>query len=291
MARMTQESMKTKQMMRMMRPRRTTGLSPVAAWLILVLTLWFGTPSAFAEPDRKIDPKSLIQHFHVWLYEQFKPDFLFSEQDPVSTSAAAAHVLLDSHRDEFRGQELSSPMIRRSIDRVRKAQLPDGSFGKENAPREERLAATVAAVLALRATANPDYEKAISGATNWLELQEDRQLDPARQFLKFLALSGEDKIDATEADRLLRLASAMRVDADSEVASLGFLCSALLRSACELGRIPEEKARDLPNWQFLAEQAGALLLSFLEAKNVRGACIAARALHYCLVANERKKKH
>jgi len=254
-----------------------------------LLALSLGASPAVAEA-RKPNPKRLIQGFYALLYENYKPGFVFSQENPVSTHAVAAYVFLDGHRDEYRGKELSSPIIRRSIERVRAAQAEDGSFGKDGTSKEERLAATAAAVLALRAARNADYEAAIAGAAKWLQAQPDAELPSSMQFVKLIAVKGEQKIQAEDADRLLKLAGEMRGDADLETVALGYLCSALLRQAAELEQIPEDKVGELPDWDATTAKAAETLQAFMKVGNVRGACISARTLHYCYAAEMRQKK-
>jgi len=254
-----------------------------------ILALSLAAGPTLAEAHRP-NPKRLIQGFYAHLYENYKPGFVFSEEDPVSTCAAVAYVFLDGHRDEYQGKELSSPIIRRSIERVRAAQTEDGSFGQNGASTEERLAATAAAVLALRAARNADYADAITKATKWLQAQPDAELPSSIQFAKLLAVKGEQKIQAEDANRLLKLAADMMGDTDLETVALGYLCSARLRQAAELVQISEGTVKELPDWNATTAKAAETLQAFMKAGNVRGACISARTLHYCHVAETRQKK-
>ena len=244
-----------------------------------------------AEADYQPGPKQLIQGYYKHLYESYKPDFVFSESDPVAASAAVAYIFLAGHRDEFRGRELSSPIIRRNIAKVREAQGANGSFGNSESHPVEQLGCTAASILALEATANPAYADSIRKARAWVTALPEDQLNSSAQLLRTLALHGEGKQDAARATRLARLSKQMEASKSPEESCLALLSAAIVRSSADLGsEVSQDDLKRVPDWQSIGDAARGMLAQFQKDKNVPGACIAVRVLHHYLAAQKRKPK-
>jgi hypothetical protein len=236
----------------------------------------------------RMGPKQLIQDYYKHLYETYKPDFKFSEDRGIVAAGAVACIFLAGHRDEFQGSELASPMIRKSIQRVRAAQLADGSFGKSKSDLD-RVIPTAVAMLALTATCNHDYSPLIKKAESWLKNLNDDRLDVSGRFLKLLALN-KGNISARSAPSLLALLSDMKSDNTPDVQALTLFGSALIREFSETGgTLGKDKIGHLPQWGALTDQATKSLSGFTANNNVAGACIAVRILHSCMYAQKRKK--
>ncbi|MDP6112081.1 MAG: hypothetical protein QGG53_09460 [Planctomycetota bacterium] len=235
-----------------------------------------------------IRPKKLIQGYYKHLYENYKPEFRFSVKREALTAGAVAYIFLAGHRGEFQGNELSSPMIRKSIQRLKAAQLPDGSFGKSEAD-VDRVSPTVVSILALNATTNPDYSKMLTKAEAWLKNVSDDRLDSTNRFLKLLALN-KGVFTSQSAPSVLTLLSDMKTGDSPETQALVLLGSALIRELSETGTgIDKNKIGHLPQWAALTRQAAGKLSEFKSDKNVPGACIVVRILHHCMYAQKRNK--
>ncbi|MDA0837315.1 MAG: hypothetical protein O3B01_05145 [Planctomycetota bacterium] len=254
---------------------------------ILVLFAASGLP---CQADYKMGPRKLIQAYYTHLYESYKPEFKFSEgrDRELIAAGAVAYIFLAGHRDEFQGNELASPIIRKSIQGVKAAQSPDGSFG-ENEAGPDRVNPTAIAVLALTAASNPDYSPLIQKAESWLRNLNDDRLDVSGRFLKLLALN-KGTISAQSALPVLALLLEMKSDNTPEVQALTLLGSALIREFSEGGGVIEKnKLEQIPQWDALTDQATKSLSGFIANKQVSGACIAVRTLHSCMYAQKRKK--
>jgi hypothetical protein len=256
--------------------------------LVSIGALVPGGRSGFAETIAKPDPKKLVQGLYLHLHEAYAPGFEFSTDRPTVTSAAVAYIFLAGHRDEFQGRELSSPILRKSLRRVRGAQRPDGSFASSEAEAGHVFEATVSAILALRAAKNPDDQDAIRRALQWLEKVDVPDEDALAQFLKYLAIHGDEEVRGDPAPQLAAWSKSLSGSAEPETASLGLWAGALARRASEsLGTqgAPLDRAA---GWDDMARRAAERLRQSRESRNVLGACIAARTLHQVILARERK---
>ncbi len=222
-------------------------------------------------------PKKLIQGYYKHLYETYKPAFEFPDENRVAVSGAVAFIYLAGHRAEFRGRELSSPIIRRSIERVLQAQADDGSFRESKEGVTGTLESTVAAVLALQASGNSDYQEKIANALKWLQNVRIPKDNARGQSLRFLASTWNRKLDSANTKQLAAWAATLLEDQTQETKVLGLLCAAMARNAAT------SESKRIPNWEAIRARAGKRLEDFQSSENILGACIAVRALHYCFL--------